>query len=58
LPEEWEDYSFKVNFRGHIVTVEVGRDKCTFRAAGDEELEMEVDGELLTLPADGGKVEV
>jgi maltose phosphorylase len=58
LPEGWKSYSFKVNFRGHIVTVEVGRDKCIFRADGDEELEIKVDDEYVTLPSDGERVEV
>jgi maltose phosphorylase len=58
LPKEWKSYSFKVNFRGHQVTVEVSRDKCTFRADGDDELEIEVNEELVTLPPDGKKVEI
>lgn len=34
IPQEWEGYGFKVNFRGHIVKVTVGQGQCTLEQQG------------------------
>ena len=37
IPKQWKSYSFKVNFRNHIIKVSVSQDKTTFDLlSGDE----------------------
>ena len=44
IPEGWEAYSFKVNFRGQILKVEVGREKTNFKLEGNKALVIIVNG--------------
>lgn len=44
IPEQWDAYSFKINFRDQIVKVEVTSNKCTFSLEGDEPLDILVNG--------------
>ena len=44
IPEAWDSYSFKVNFKGQVVSVEVGRDDTQFSIEKGAALEIVVDG--------------
>ena len=47
IPEAWDSYSFKVNFKGQVVTVEVGQDDTHFSIEKGAALEIVVDGAIL-----------
>ncbi|RIA08628.1 maltose phosphorylase [Flavobacteriaceae bacterium MAR_2010_72] len=49
IPKQWEDYSFKINFRNQIVKVNVGHDKTSFELEGDSDLEIVVNGKPITV---------
>ncbi len=49
IPEQWKGYSFKVNFRNEIVTVNVSHDGTSFKLEGDSELQILVNGEEQTV---------
>ncbi len=44
IPSQWEAYSFKVNFRNHIVTVKVAQVETIITVDGDEELPILLNG--------------
>ncbi|MTE26389.1 glycoside hydrolase family 65 protein [Winogradskyella ouciana] len=44
IPEQWEGYSFKVNFRNRILKVIVNQGKTHFELDGDEDLSIMVHG--------------
>ncbi|MGB8705909.1 MAG: family 65 glycosyl hydrolase domain-containing protein, partial [Gillisia sp.] len=44
IPEQWEGYSFKVNFRHQIVKVEVKKDKTNFSLEGENPVTIMVKG--------------
>jgi maltose phosphorylase len=52
IPKQWNAYSFKVNFRNQILTVNVSQDKTTFTLEGDGELNILVNGENTLLEPD------
>ncbi|MCA0132572.1 glycoside hydrolase family 65 protein [Winogradskyella alexanderae] len=49
IPKQWESYSFKVNFRHQILKVIVNQDKTHFELEGDNELDILVNGEKVTI---------
>lgn len=49
IPEEWKAYSFKVNFRGRILKVEVTGHKTSFSMEGEASLEILVNGKLVEI---------
>ncbi|TAI47985.1 glycoside hydrolase family 65 protein [Flagellimonas allohymeniacidonis] len=49
IPQEWESYSFKINFRNQIVTITVEEGKSSFEITGSNELGIKVDGKSITL---------
>ena len=49
IPEDWESYGFKVNFKGQIVAVEVSKDGTQFTIDSGAALEIMVNGESLTV---------
>ena len=51
IPEQWQAYSFKVNFRNQIVKVEVGQNGSKFSTEGNDDLEILVNGEKVTIPS-------
>ncbi len=44
IPEQWKSYSFKINFRNHILTVKVSHGDPEFSVDGNESLEIIVNG--------------
>ena len=44
IPKEWNSYSFKVNFREHIITVKVNQNGTHFDLESKEEVQILVDG--------------
>ncbi|MHA7842332.1 MAG: glycoside hydrolase family 65 protein [Winogradskyella sp.] len=49
IPEQWEGYSFKVNFRHQILKVIVNQGKTHFELDGDQDLQIIVNGENVTI---------
>jgi len=49
IPDQWEAYSFKVNFRHQILEIRVYKDKTEFKLEGDQEIEISVNGKPLSL---------
>lgn len=49
LPKEWNSFSFKINFRDQVLTVNVSHDATTVTASGDQPIEVIVNGELREL---------
>ncbi|MCG1037759.1 glycoside hydrolase family 65 protein [Polaribacter sargassicola] len=50
IPKEWVSYSFKVNFRNQIITVNVSQNETYFEVDGKEEINILVNGEKVTIP--------
>ena len=49
IPEQWEGYPFKVNFRHQILKVIVNQGKTHFEVDGDKDLQIIVNGENVTI---------
>lgn len=49
IPKEWTAYSFKINFRDQILTVNINHDQTTFSVDGDTTLEIMVNGNPVTV---------
>ncbi len=45
IPSQWKAYSFKINFRNHIINVQVSASGVDFKVDGDTSLEIVVNGE-------------
>jgi len=45
IPEQWEAYSFKINFRNQILMVSVSQNDVNFKLEGDHELKIILRGE-------------
>lgn len=52
IPDAWESYSFKVNFRGQILTVEVSKEYTNFSIDQGNDLEILVNGTPIVLGKD------
>jgi maltose phosphorylase len=51
IPEHWDAFAFKVNFRGQILKVKVRRDGNQFELSGGEPLTIVVNGEEMIVSA-------
>ena len=49
IPKEWDAYSFKINFRGRILTVKISHSGSRFYLDGNEEMSIRVNNERLVL---------
>ena len=49
IPQEWESYSFKINFRNRILKVTVGKQNSSYELTGNEEMSIRVNGERILL---------
>ncbi|WP_411767314.1 glycoside hydrolase family 65 protein [Winogradskyella sp. A3E31] len=49
IPEQWQAYSFKVNFRNHILKVNVCQEETKFELEGQGELKIKVDGKIIVV---------
>ncbi len=49
IPKQWEEYSFKINFRNQILKVNVTQNKTSFGIEGNKELEILVNGKKATI---------
>ena len=47
IPKEWNSYSFKVNFRNQVITINVTQNGTHFELAGKQEIKILVNGELV-----------
>lgn len=51
IPKQWNAFSFKVNFRGSIVKVEVNHQETTFTVVGEEDLKIKLNGKEVEVRA-------
>jgi len=49
IPEQWEAYSFKVNFRHQILKVNVSQNETTFELDGNQDLKILVNDDFITI---------
>lgn len=49
IPNQWEAYSFKINFRDQILTVTVNKQGSTYQLSGDQTISIKVNNELVKL---------
>ncbi|XLS28738.1 glycoside hydrolase family 65 protein [Flavobacteriaceae bacterium M23B6Z8] len=49
IPAEWNGYSFKVNFRNHIIKINVSKKSAAFTLEKGDMLDILVDGKIVTL---------
>src|SRR6056297_1076746 len=49
IPDQWEAYSFKVNFRNRIIKVVVSSEQTSFELTGANEMSIRVNGARVTL---------
>ncbi len=50
LPEKWESYAFRINFRNATISMEVNRQEVIFENHSTGEIVTDVDGKELVLP--------
>jgi len=56
IPEQWEAYSFKINFRERILKVTVKKDSTEFLLNGQEDMSIRLKGERIVLEPNKTKV--
>lgn len=49
IPEQWQSYSFKVNFRNQILKINVGKNETNFQLDGEKELQILVNGKSINI---------
>lgn len=49
IPEQWNSYSFKINFRGQVVCVLVTKEKSSFQLEGNQSLSIVLNGKAFIL---------
>ncbi|WP_026754914.1 glycoside hydrolase family 65 protein [Sediminibacter sp. Hel_I_10] len=49
IPNEWEAYSFKINFRNQILKINVSKAETTFELEGDTEIDILVNGKVVAV---------
>lgn len=49
IPEQWDAYSFKINFRNQILKINVTQNKTNFELLNGEELSILVNGEVVVV---------
>ena len=49
IPEQWEGYSFKVNFRNQILKINITQNSTKFELKGDSELNILVNGKEVVI---------
>ena len=47
LPEQWNGFSFKVNFRNQILKINIGKNETTFSVDGNEPMTVLLNGEAI-----------
>ncbi|MBM7554075.1 glycoside hydrolase family 65 protein [Thalassobacillus pellis] len=57
IPKAWDNYAFKLNFRGHLVNVHVDHQHVTITQEKGERFTLSLDGQLIDIP-EAGKIEV
>ncbi|GGE21896.1 glycoside hydrolase family 65 protein [Psychroflexus salis] len=56
IPTQWNSYSFKVNFRNQILTIQVSKSGVDFKLEGADQFEVFVDGKARTVKAEAVSV--
>jgi len=53
LPDKWEGYSFRINFRNATINIEVNKKEIIFENHSSHKIELSVYGSELVIPAQG-----
>ena len=49
IPQQWQAYSFKINYRHQILTIKVTNENITFNLSGDKKLKIQVNDQWVTI---------
>jgi maltose phosphorylase len=49
IPDQWDSFAFKINFRDQIITMKASAKTTTFEISGSEALDILVNGKTITL---------
>jgi maltose phosphorylase len=49
IPEQWDSFSFKINFRNQIITIKASAKGTSFEISGDKALDIQVQGKTVEL---------
>jgi maltose phosphorylase len=49
IPQQWQAYSFKINYRHQILTIKVTNENTTFSLSGNKELKIQVNDQWVTI---------
>ncbi|HUH27656.1 glycoside hydrolase family 65 protein [Gelidibacter sp.] len=49
IPEQWDSYAFKINFRNQILEISVGKTETKFELEGNEAMDILVHGKKVTI---------
>ncbi|WP_027125977.1 glycoside hydrolase family 65 protein [Gelidibacter mesophilus] len=49
IPEQWDSYAFKINFRNQILEISVGKTETKFELEGDRTMDILVNGKVVTI---------
>ncbi len=49
IPQQWQAYSFKINYRYQILTIKVTNENITFNLSGDKKLKIQVNDQWVTI---------
>lgn len=49
IPEQWDSYAFKINFRNQILEINVGKTETTFKLEGHHAMDILVHGKEVTI---------
>jgi maltose phosphorylase len=47
IPDQWKSYSFRIEFRGHVIKVKVSKDKTETILESGGALEVVLDGKMI-----------
>jgi maltose phosphorylase len=51
IPEQWQSYSFKINFRGNVLKVYKSQTECKFYNESDKDIKLMVNNKEVTIPS-------
>ncbi|HYE84509.1 MAG TPA: glycosyl hydrolase family 65 protein [Clostridia bacterium] len=58
IPRAWSSYSFRITYRGAVLSIEVGKEKLHFRVMNDKSITVEIYGEKQVIDSRGVTVAI
>jgi maltose phosphorylase len=49
IPNQWDSYSFKINFRNQVLIINVTKSGTRFELSGEDQIDIVVKGEIVTI---------